>query len=512
MKIDLCAIAKNEGLYLEEWINFHLRIGFDSITVYDNESTDGGTVPLHGRGRVHVRSWPTPTGASPQITAYNDFLIRAMGQSDWVMFLDIDEFLNLKAQDNVHDFIKSFNTVDGIAINWRMFGSSGEITRSPLGVLKRFKSASLRSFPPNAHIKTIFRPSAVSKVSVHSPVFLEGAKLVDTRGFALPATEANVLQHDINFDVAQINHYFVKSGEEFEIKRARGRADFATDDDNRFRRSEEFSAYDRNDELDDTIARFDFRGKNSADTTSSDLSGLVQGDKAHMKPTMSKIYKANPYADFDLTAYPIDMQGWGFEDSVFGLAIAALQPSTIIEVGSWKGMSAMKMARIVKALAIDCELVCIDTWLGSPEHIMADHAAWYDSLQFKNGYPQLFYTFMANVVSSDLQDVITPLPATSENAAYILKHWETTADIIYIDAAHEFEPAKADFERFWPLLSDRGVMICDDYIDGWPGVKKAVDAFVEENGLEKSFVGKPGKAMIAKEFNPVIQAIALCSK
>ena len=32
----ICAIAKNEDLYLDEWIQYHLALGFKHIFLYDN--------------------------------------------------------------------------------------------------------------------------------------------------------------------------------------------------------------------------------------------------------------------------------------------------------------------------------------------------------------------------------------------------------------------------------------------------------------------------------------------
>ena len=39
--LSVCAIAKNEGPYFKEWIEWHLNHGVDKFYIYDNESTDG---------------------------------------------------------------------------------------------------------------------------------------------------------------------------------------------------------------------------------------------------------------------------------------------------------------------------------------------------------------------------------------------------------------------------------------------------------------------------------------
>ena len=41
MKIAVCAICRNEYLYLKEWVSFYKLVGFDDIFIYDNLSNDG---------------------------------------------------------------------------------------------------------------------------------------------------------------------------------------------------------------------------------------------------------------------------------------------------------------------------------------------------------------------------------------------------------------------------------------------------------------------------------------
>lgn len=36
MKKAIICIAKNEDLYIDEWIQYHLKIGFDRVFVYQN--------------------------------------------------------------------------------------------------------------------------------------------------------------------------------------------------------------------------------------------------------------------------------------------------------------------------------------------------------------------------------------------------------------------------------------------------------------------------------------------
>jgi Methyltransferase domain len=128
-------------------------------------------------------------------------------------------------------------------------------------------------------------------------------------------------------------------------------------------------------------------------------------------------------------------------------------------------------------------LFAIDTFLGSLVHWDLNRPdGVFSSLRILNGYPQLYYTFLANVAAKGYQENVIPLPQTSENAAMILKRHGIKADLIHIDAAHEYEPALRDAKQFWELLSPGGVMVGDDY--PWPRVAKAANEFAASIGAE----------------------------
>ena len=250
----LCAIAKDEGQYVKEWVDFHLNLGVSKIIIYDNDSS----VPLSPTDfagveqLVDIVSWRTELGVAPQVPAYNDCLIQHSDQFHWILFLDLDEFLNLKVDDNVPDFLKRFSEAEGVAINWRMFGSAGLDKNDCNPVLHRFLQASSDVFAPNAHVKTMFRPNSVSGVGVHTPEFLEGARLVNPSNLAIAHGS---LQWNIDLNIAQINHYFVKSKEEFARKRLRGRADVEAGNEQKYRIEAEFDMYNTNDVKELSILR-----------------------------------------------------------------------------------------------------------------------------------------------------------------------------------------------------------------------------------------------------------------
>jgi len=70
---------------------------------------------------------------------------------------------------------------------------------------------------------------------------------------------------------------------------------------------------------------------------------------------------------------------------------------------------------------------------------------------------------------------VAPFPISSLQAVDVLKNYKIEADLIYIDASHEYKPVKDDINMYWSLLKNGGSIIGDDYQGGWPGVIKAVD-------------------------------------
>ena len=203
------------------------------------------------------------------------------------------------------------------------------------------------------------------------------------------------------------------------------------------------------------------------------------------------IHKNNPYESFDYKRYPLDLQGWGSTDQNFQSLIEKIQPSLIIEVGTWKGGSAIFMAEYIKKLNLDCKIICIDTWLGAIEFYSdKNDSSRYVSLNFENGYPKVYYQFLANVMHKNLENIIIPFPQTSSLAARFLLLNHVQADMIYIDASHDEEDVYKDINNYWQLLRKNGVIFGDDYDEFWPGVKLGVNNFVSDNDLGLTFTNR----------------------
>ena len=59
--LSICAIYRNEGEYLREWIEFHRLVGVERCYLYDNLSTDSHRevlAPYVEQGIVAASGWP----------------------------------------------------------------------------------------------------------------------------------------------------------------------------------------------------------------------------------------------------------------------------------------------------------------------------------------------------------------------------------------------------------------------------------------------------------------------
>jgi predicted O-methyltransferase YrrM len=158
-------------------------------------------------------------------------------------------------------------------------------------------------------------------------------------------------------------------------------------------------------------------------------------------------------------------------------AVSELRPRLVVEIGVWKGVSCIVMAHRAKQLGLDCAVIAVDTWLGTAEQFRRDPGC--GEMTTLHGYPQVYFTFLSNLKHYDVADIVVPVPLDSTNAAVLIRQEGLSADLVHIDAGHDYMSVKNDLILWWPALAPGGILIGDDYYtDGnWPGVRQAFDEF-----------------------------------
>lgn len=202
---------------------------------------------------------------------------------------------------------------------------------------------------------------------------------------------------------------------------------------------------------------------------------------------MHRLYGHDAFEGFE-QRLPPDLQGWNSAHPALGRCLEEVAARTVLDIGVWKGGSTIHLAKTMRRLGIPGCVVAIDTFLGSPEHWDPAHpdGIW-PSLRFWHGMPGFYWQFLCNVVAEGVEDLVVPLPQTTEGAAALLARHGVVADLVHIDAAHETEAVLRDCRLFWPLLRPGGILLGDDW--PWRSVEAAARAFAAETGQALSVDG-----------------------
>ena len=232
--ISVVAIVKDESEYIREWVEFHRLAGIDYFYIYDNGSTDGTPELLRPYVDMGIMSVTPFPGTNVMFAAYNDALIKHRNETDYMAYIDADEFLvPLKAGKNIPDAIdeifenyerlehKEFHA-GGVGINWRVFGTSGHKHKVDGLAMENYLYRAEDSDSYSSHIKTICNPRRVARFShPHYPIYNPGFVNISERGSVI----VGPFFRDAHFDYIQISHYYSKSEEEFLARKRKGRVD-----------------------------------------------------------------------------------------------------------------------------------------------------------------------------------------------------------------------------------------------------------------------------------------------
>jgi len=141
----IAAIFKNECPYLEEWLEYHLLVGFEHFYLYDNDGSDevrqilapyfrAGVVSHHPFTWIDGTRHDRPThfgGRDKNHVAFGHAARHYRREFDWIMKIDIDEFLVPLEGDNITELVdrRDASHVKCIRIPRVDFGSNGHCTK-----------------------------------------------------------------------------------------------------------------------------------------------------------------------------------------------------------------------------------------------------------------------------------------------------------------------------------------------------------------------------------------------
>ncbi|KAL4363271.1 hypothetical protein GQ457_04G030330 [Hibiscus cannabinus] len=181
------------------------------------------------------------------------------------------------------------------------------------------------------------------------------------------------------------------------------------------------------------------------------------------------------------------IKGWGSNGAVFEHLIERVKPLVIIEVGTFLGASALHMVNVTRKLGLQTQILCLDDFRGWPG--FRDR---FKDINMINGDVLLLQQFLQNVVYFNATGSVLPVPFSTGSGLGMLCEWGITADLIEIDAGHDFISAWGDINRAYRILRPGGVIFGHDYFTAADnrGVRRAVDLFAKMNNLKIKIDGQ----------------------
>lgn len=216
----LCCIAKDEDLFLKEWLAYHSLIGFEHFFVYDNNSGRPVADLLAGFAGPDRLTVLRSGEERSQFIAYTHCLATFGHRFKWIAFLDLDEFIRISPESgslrDVRELLAAYEPYAGLGLNWRMFSSSGHERRPAGPVIENYT----RYYEDDLHIKSIVQPDKTDACAgPHSFYPCPGHYAVNADHFPIPG---GFPASPPAMKEACVNHYYFKSRECFQFKIAKG--------------------------------------------------------------------------------------------------------------------------------------------------------------------------------------------------------------------------------------------------------------------------------------------------
>lgn len=273
-QVDICTVFAEDYHYMISFLIHHLSLGFEKIHVYNNDLKSTwylhpSILCLSAADLITVVPWP---GDGEFLNGLNHChrarVLESRGltygkdmnaNNLWMAIFDIDELLVLHQDQCVNSFVDKYPSASQIGINWAMyvpiapfsdyaiFGHPEHLPADHRAVIdydrsttgtKKNESIPLVILPQdmllvrmkeNFHVKSMARPACVEKIN--SPHYMDlfascpytpRITTISGKTFANSPVSHAADRH-VNYDIAQLNHYWSTSVGDFMRKVHRGR-------------------------------------------------------------------------------------------------------------------------------------------------------------------------------------------------------------------------------------------------------------------------------------------------
>jgi predicted O-methyltransferase YrrM len=167
--------------------------------------------------------------------------------------------------------------------------------------------------------------------------------------------------------------------------------------------------------------------------------------------------------------------------------IASKKPKNFLEIGVFHGVTARNVCELLHGIhKNDFKYIGLDLFVENSEST----GEVIPNTKFNNPLKKIYFKYILRQDPYSLQAVNSLLKKFKNNIHLIkgnsnnlLKKMDMSKiDYVFLDGGHAYETVKNDLNYSKPVLENKGTILCDDYnLSYAPGVKKAIDEFIETN-------------------------------
>ena len=174
--------------------------------------------------------------------------------------------------------------------------------------------------------------------------------------------------------------------------------------------------------------------------------------------------------------------------------IASKKPKNFLEIGVFHGVTARNICELLYSIhKDDFKYIGLDLFGESSE----SESEIIPNTKFNNPLKKIYfkyilrqdpYSFLA--VTSLLKKFKNNIHLIKGNSNILLKKMDMSKiDYVFLDGGHAYETVKNDLNYSKPVLENNGTILCDDYnLSYAPGVKQAIDEFIENNDVKSEIL------------------------
>lgn len=222
MEYYICAILKDEQLYLKEWIDWHLNLGFTKIFLYEDFTSSSHEEITKDYPQVELHSMKEVSSCvegrvGRQIAVYNHFI--KTHKKGWCLFIDIDEYLHFDEDVTLESLITDFKDEYGIEIQWKCYGANGHIKRPQMSIQEAYIEDYREHWNPHWKFKCFVNLEKSQGLEQNFVNCHYHKRVVNTEH---QKGDFRQSRNKLSYKLCWINHYITKSWQDYCLRLQRG--------------------------------------------------------------------------------------------------------------------------------------------------------------------------------------------------------------------------------------------------------------------------------------------------